>query len=277
MGCHVNLASAHTRPRSTEIYLAALLSIGKGSVYLILSFLFPALMVLLIGVALVEFLISRWVWSLRIESWGVAVGLSIFHIIYPLALPLTVIAFGIIVTLSLLQILVLLQARLKGYYSFTILAKMDPPDQFQISSIQSRMFNLVTVAQLMKALTMFLGAFVLYTYEVTFETLYWYGIPQLPLVLSFASLDLIAAIGFHLSRDWSFQLVLVMAGLGFAETMLAWSVPIILVSIWIITLLAPCWAKWGFYQGLHTRIHRNTQDAPETASKFNLVESDVRP
>ena len=255
MGCHVNLDSAHTRPKSNGIHLASILSLGKGIVYVTLSFLFPEIMGLLLAVALVEFLMARWIWSLRIESWGVAIGISIFHIIYPLALPLSMIGFGIIVGLSLAEILVLIQVRLKGYYSFTTLAKMDPTDLFQIPSIQKRMFNLVTVAQLMKSLAMFLGAFVVYMYDVTIEPLVWYGIPQVPLVLCLAILDFVAAIGFHLSRDWAFQLVLIMAGLGFAETMLAWSFPVILVAVWIITLLAPCWAKWGFYQGLHRRHH----------------------
>jgi hypothetical protein len=206
------------------------------------------------------------VWSLRTEAWGVTVGLGVFHIIYPLALPLSIIGFGIIAGLSILQIVTLIHVRMKGYYRFTLLAKMDPPDQFQITTVQKRMFNLVTVAQLMKALTMYLGALALYSYEISFETLYWYGIPQLPLVLILGTLDLIAALGFHLSRDWAFQLVLIMAGLGFAETMLAWSFPVVLVAVWIITLLAPCWAKWGFYQKLHRRYHSRNSivDSPPT-------------
>ena len=242
-----------------------MLNLGKGSVFVVLSFISPEVMGLLLGVALVEFLMARWIWSLRIESWGVAVGLSIFHILYPLALPVSEIGFGIIVVLSIVGLIVLTQARLKGYYSFTMLVKMDPPDSFQISSIQKRMFNLVTVAQLMKALTMFLGAFVVYSYEVAVEPLSWYGVPLIPLVLSLATLDLVAAIGFHYSRDWAFQLVLLMAGLGFAETMLAWSFPVVLIAIWIITLLAPCWAKWGFYQGLHRRYHSGS-GVPESST-----------
>ncbi len=242
------------------IRIASILSLGKGIVFAILSFVFPEGMVLLLGVGIIEIIIARWIWSLRIEAWGVAVGFSIFHILFPLALPVSAVGFWIIVGLSMSEITFLAQSRLKGYYGFVMLAKMDPPDSFQIVGIQRRMFNLVTIAQLMKTLSMFLGVYAVYSYEATIEPLSWYGVPQVPLVLLLASMDLIATVGFHYSRDWAFQLVLVLAGLGFAETMLAWSVPVMLLAIWIITLLAPCWAKWGFYQGLHRRFHAGSQN-----------------
>ncbi|MDF1538571.1 MAG: hypothetical protein P1Q69_06680 [Candidatus Thorarchaeota archaeon] len=267
MGCHVNLASAHTRPKSAAIRIVSTLSLGKGIVFSILSLIFPEGMVLLLGVGIIEIIISRWIWSLRIESWGVAVGFSIFHILFPLSLPVSTIGFWIIVGLSMLEIAFLAQARLKGYYSFVMLAKMDPPDSFQITGIQRRMFNLVTIAQLMKTLGMFLGAYAVYSYEATVEPLYWYGVPQVPLVLLLAIIDLVATVGFHYSKDWAFQLVLVLAGLGFAETMLAWSVPVMLLAIWIVTLLGPCWAKWGFYQGLHRRVHAGLLTATENHDK----------
>lgn len=274
MGCHVNLASAHTRPKSMAIRFASILSLGKGIVFVILSFIFSEGMGLLLGVGILEIIIARWIWSLRIESWGVAVGFSIFHILFPLALPVSTIGFWIIVGLSIAEIAFLAQARIKGYYSFVMLAKMDPPDAFQIASIQRGMFNLVAIAQLIKTLSMFLGVYVVYSYEVTVEPLLWYGVPQVPLVLLLATLDLLAVIGFRYSKDWAFQLVLVMAGLGFAETMLAWSIPVILLAIWIITLLAPCWAKWGFYQGLHRRYHAASQDIA-TSGTVTPIETEI--
>lgn len=259
MGCHVNIASVHTRPKSISIRIASALGLAKGVMFTAFAFVFPEGLGLLLGLGIIEIIIARWIWSLRIESWGVAVGFSIFHILFPLALPVSATAFLIVIGLSLLEITFLVHARMRGYYSFVLLAKMDPPDTFQVTSIQKRMFNLVTIAQLMKTASMLLGVYVVYSYEVTVEPLFWYGVPQVPLILTLAALDLVAAIGFHFSRDWAFQLVLVMAGLGFAETMLAWSIPVLLLAVWIITLLAPCWAKWGFYQGLHRRFHMNHQ------------------
>ena len=115
-------------------------------------------------------------------------------------------------------------------------------------------FNLVFVTQLVKAVLFFLALLMLVVYEAEYGALDWYGIPLFPLVLSFGLVNLIAAIGFIMGYDWAFHLVLAMAALGLAETVFAAGIPIILLSIWIITLLFPCWAKWVLYSKILHRV-----------------------
>ncbi len=254
MGCYVNIASVQTRAKSKAVMIASLLHIVTGILFIVLSLLFFEILPLFVGVGIIEFIIAKWLWSLRIESWGIATGFSFFHLIYPLALPISIVGFIAITIVSILQLVFLALVRIDGFYSFVHLARVDSVETSEPTSVQKTVFNLVFVAQLIKALFLFWGLLMLYTYESVMGPLDWYGVPLFPLVLLFAILDLIAAIGFLLGQDWAFQLVLIMAALGLAETVLAGAVPILLISVWIITLLLPCWAKWGFYPKVLQRI-----------------------
>ncbi len=259
MGCYVNIASADTRPKTTVVYAAILFRIIIGVVYFGMIFLVdPLFAPIFIGIGILEFTIGWWLWSLRIEAWGVAVGFSLFHILYPLILSVSEIGFVIIGGVVSIEILLLLLARQKGYYNFNTLAMMDPIDSFNASTVQRRMFNLVTIAQLIKGLSMFQGAYVLALYEsASYEMLVWYGYPRVPMVIILGAIDIIAAVSFHLHRDWGFHSILVMAALSFAETVLSFSLMVFLLGIWIITLMMPCWVKWGFYEGLLSRYRKS--------------------
>ncbi|MHA1636732.1 MAG: hypothetical protein ACTSUO_03170 [Candidatus Thorarchaeota archaeon] len=254
MGCYVNIASAQTRVKSRATIIVSLLHVMTGIIFIGLSLVAIEMFVFFTGIGIIEFLIARWLWSLRIEAWGIAVGFSIFHIIYPLALPISIIGFIAIAIVSIVQLVFLAQVRREGFYSFVHLARVDPIETLEPTPVQKTVFNLVFVAQLVKALFVFLGLLMLYSYESVMGPLDWYGIPLFPIVLSFGILDLVAAIGFLLGQDWAFQLVLIMAALGLTETVLAGSAPILLVAVWIITLLLPCWAKWGFYPKVLHRV-----------------------
>ena len=254
MGCYVNIASAQTRVKSRAINIASLLHIVTGIIFIVLSFSYIEIFPLFMGVGVIEFIIARWLWSLRIESWGIAVGFSIFHLIYPLALPISVIGFIAIVIVSIVQLVFLALVRLDGFYSFVHLARVDPIETLEPTSVQKTVFNLVFIAQLVKALFLFLGLLMIYAYESEMGPLDWYGVPLFPLVLLFGILDLIAAFGFVTGQDWAFQLVLIMAALGLVETVLVGAAPILLIAVWIITLLLPCWAKWGFYPKVLHRV-----------------------
>ena len=72
------------------------------------------------------------------------------------------------------------------------------------------------------------------------------------------SADLIAAAGLFAGRDWAFQLTLLMCPVGFVETVLTLSVPVLLISPWIVMLLTTCIAKDGFYYKLQKRRQKSS-------------------
>ncbi|MFW9931067.1 MAG: hypothetical protein ACFFDR_00210 [Candidatus Thorarchaeota archaeon] len=256
MGCYVNFASAETRPRTLELKVIVGLQIVKGIILIVLGASSMVSFPMLLGFAMIELFIAGWLWTLRIEAWGVAVGFSIFHILYPLTLVISQIGFGMILVVIEIELVLLLFVRTKGYYSFDILARMEPMESFEPSTIQRTMFNLVFLAQLIKGALILLGAYSIYTYELLHGSQLWFGFSQVQLALLMGGINIIAAIGFRLYRDLGFQLVLITAALSFAETMLAWSFPVVLIGIWIITLMMPCWVKWAFYSGLLARYRK---------------------
>ena len=260
-GCYVNISSGHTRPKSNTVKLSSIFHIIRGILFIGLGLFAFDWLGFFVGIGVVEFILARWLWSLRIEAWGVATGFSIFHLIYPLALSVSFIGFLSILIVSILALVTLALVRYQGYYSYVELAKIDPVETIQASPIQKSVFNLVIVAQLVKVLFMYLGGMMIASYEAVEEILYWYDFPLLPLVMILGTLDLIAAIGFYRGYDWAFQLLLVMAGLGFAETILAGSIPIVLIAVWIITLMMPCWVKWAFYPKVLHRVKSKKLDS----------------
>ncbi len=59
-------------------------------------------------------------------------------------------------------------------------------------------------------------------------------------------MDIVAAAGLIKGKDWGFHLVTSMAAMGIVETVLSFSGAALLLSVWIVTLLMPCWAKNEF-------------------------------
>lgn len=262
LGCYVNLASSETRPKTLEVRVIVALQVLRGIIFIILGIFSAISLPLFAGIALIDFLLAGWLWTLRIESWGLAVGFSIFYIIYPLSLAVSAAAYLSVLVLVEMELVLLFRVRSKGYYNFNTLSRMEPIDSFNASTIQRTMFNLVIMAQLFKTLFMFFGISAILSYEALYGPQLWFGVPQVPIALILLAIDLIAAFGFILHRDWGFHLILVTAALSFTETVLTWSFPTVLVGIWIITLMMPCWAKWGFYAGL-LRRYRDSREFRE--------------
>jgi len=260
-GCYVNISSGHTRPKSSTVKLSSLIQAIRGVLFIGLGLFAFDWLGLFVGIGVIDFVLARWLWSLRIEAWGVAVGFSIFHLIFPFALSVSLFSYLLTSIVSVLVLITLALVRYQGYYSYVELAKIDPIETLEASPIHKSVFNLVIVAQLVKVLFMYMGGLMIASYEAVEETLYWYDFPILPIVLILGTLDLIAAIGFYRGHDWAFQLLLVMAGLGFAETFFAGSIPIVLIAVWIITLMMPCWVKWAFYPKVLHRVKSKKLDS----------------
>jgi hypothetical protein len=228
-----------------------------------LLFIIPPLFADFTGVAtlvgIVELLIAAWIWSLRIESWGISFGMSLLQILFPMLAWTSPFIHALVLVISASQILMLLKIRREGGYSFLALASVDTAEERKATSIQRNMFNLTVVAQLIKTLFVFLGAVSFLIILGPFEPVPWFGvIPLAPTALLLGLVDLVAGIQLYRGVDWGFHLTLIMAPLSVVETLLTLLQPILLLGIWIAMLVAPCWARDGFYAKLFQRTRSRT-------------------
>ncbi|MFX1368061.1 MAG: hypothetical protein ACFFAY_05635, partial [Promethearchaeota archaeon] len=71
MGCNVPVPIYQLGERGDQILLTSLIQVGRGIIFLGLALSSPMAGISLFVLALIEFLGARWLWSLRIEAWGV--------------------------------------------------------------------------------------------------------------------------------------------------------------------------------------------------------------
>jgi len=205
--------------------------------------------ILAAAIAFCELFVGWWFWSLRMEAYGFAVGLSVSNVIFSVIVlagnPSMVFLVGwcLLAARSLVELSVLVLIQSKGYFSYRLLAIADA-EHIQSATVDRTMFRMVVLAQGLKALFVLLGSYFVY---VIFRSV---GDPVALMYAlgasAFGSLDIVAAAGFIKGRDWGFHLVSSMAVMGIVETVLSFSGAVRLLSVWIVTLLMPCWAKNEF-------------------------------
>ncbi len=254
MGCNVPVPIYQLGKRGDQTLLTSLIQVGRGIIFLGLALSSPMAGFSLFVLALIEFLGARWLWSLRIEAWGVVTGICFFHFLYPIASIILESAGWSILLLCIAQLILLAMARMNGLYSFETIASIDPEPLRIPTAFQRNVFSLVVIAQLFKAgLVLLTGAFMLTFLDPTSNIPWLPFVPVMPLVFFLGIVDSVAALGIFTGRDWAFQLTLLMCPIGFVETILTLSAPVLLISPWIVMLLTTCIAKDGFYFKLQKR------------------------
>lgn len=254
MGCEVQLSTEQPYFRTDFVLLASLIHIVRAIIFIALSIIPNGAHGAVAGIGFIEFVAAWWLWSLKVESWGVSMGISVFHILFPAALGISWLATTIIVLVSFVQCLILGIIRQNGGYSFERIASVDTQERKKLGGLQKNIFSLAVIAQLLKAFFVLLGFVMLFPVLGLDEPIPWLGF--FPVTLSILILgvtDVAAGLGMYLGRDWGYQLTVIMVPVSFVETILTLMAPIFLIGVWILLLLNTCLAKDGFYYKLVER------------------------
>jgi hypothetical protein len=252
MGCEVQLSVEQPYIKTNYVLLNSLLHVVQGIIFLALSFLVTTTTTVLLGIGIVELIVAWWFWSLKIEAWGVSAGMSLFNILFPETLGVSLITGIVIISVSGIQLLILGLIRKDGGYSFVSLANVDTQEIRIPGNLQRRVFGLAVFAQILKAVFVFLGAIILFPVLGFAEPIPWHPIfPAIPAIIIMGTIDMVAGIELYLGKDWAFQLTVIMVPISFIETMLTLFSPIFLIAVWVLFLLITCLAKDGFYYKLN--------------------------
>ncbi|TFG32389.1 hypothetical protein EU528_03520 [Candidatus Thorarchaeota archaeon] len=258
MGCQVQLSVEQPYIRTDYVLLNSLLHVVRGIIFIALSFAVTTTASVLLGIGIVELIVAWWFWSMKIEAWGVSAGMSLFHVLFPETLGVSLIAGAFILVVCGIQFITLGIIRNDGGYSFVRIANVDTQEVRNPGDLQRRVFGLAVLAQLLKSFFVLLGAILLYPILGLSEPIPWLSIvPVIPTIIILGSLDLLAGIAMYLGRDWAFQLTVILVPLSFIETMLTLLSPVFLIAVWILFLLNTCLAKDGFYYKLNHRFRKN--------------------
>ncbi len=254
MECSVNISTFQEWPRSKWLLSVVAMHMTRMVVLVLLTAstilqvsTFPP--TLATALAFCEFFIGWWFRSLRMEAYGFAVGLSVSNVFFAVIV-LTgnpsidlLIGWCLLAAFSCVELLILLLIRSKRYFNYRLMSPAYT-EHIPRSFVNVAMFRMVILAQGLKAFFVLLGSYFVYVISDSlgdpFALMYAIGAGL------FGSLDIVAAAGFVKGRDWGFHLVSSMAVLGIVETVLSFSGPVLLLSVWIVTLLMPCWVKNEF-------------------------------
>ena len=255
MGCNVQISANQPFFRTQEVKATSFLHISRALMLIIIPPIFTDYTFVAALIGVIEIVLAWWVWSLRIESWGLSMGMTLLHILFPMLAWTSPIVHGVMLVLCSAQILLLVKLRLDGGYSYVSLASVDTAETREVGSVQRNMLTLLVVAQMIKTAFVFLGGVSFLIILGPLEPIPWLSpVPLAPTALLLGVLDLIAGIQMYRGIDWGFHLTLIMAPLSVIETLLTLLQPILLVGIWIAMLVLPCWARDGFYAKLFRRI-----------------------
>ncbi|MGY5875495.1 MAG: hypothetical protein RTU30_07100 [Candidatus Thorarchaeota archaeon] len=254
MGCEVNISYPASILNRNRILLVALLHVTRAIVFIAISFTPADVLFIFAWVGLLELLLARWFWSVRMESWGLVMGISLVHILFPATIDISILAFITITTISLLEIVLLGVIRREGAFSYIAMALTEPDQPIEVAPVERTMFNLTILAQVTKVAFVFLGILELSTILNITDPIPWIPfLPLIPFALFLCVIDIVAIIGFIQGRDWAFHLLVIMSCIGFVETVVAWAPMVILIAIWVVMLLMPCWVKNEFYRRVRIR------------------------
>ncbi|MGY5852225.1 MAG: hypothetical protein RTU92_01505 [Candidatus Thorarchaeota archaeon] len=252
--CQVNVSYPASITNHNRTLLISLLHVTRAIVLVAISFTPADVLFIFAWIGLLELLLARWYWSLRMESWGLAMGISLVHILFPATIDISLLAFAAITALCLLEIVLLGVIRREGAFSYVAMALTEPDQPIEVSAVEKKMFDLTILAQVTKVAFVILGIIGLSTIMTITDSIPW--IPFLPLVpfaLFLSLIDIVTIIGFIQGRDWAFHLLVIMSCIGFVETVVAWAPMVILIAMWIVMLLMPCWVKNEFYRRVRIR------------------------
>lgn len=235
-------------PRSRTIDAVLLVHVIRAVILFISAAMFPAVGFVTVTLSLVELFVGFWFWKQRLESWGVAFGLAVSHLLFPWAFYIITEIFILLIVASVIQCALQLLIRLEGHYSFVSISQVQPERSTDPTTLQSIFFNLTIMAQLLKAMFLALNGYLIFLAIGPTEPIPWLEpIPVVPTIAILMLIEVIVALAVFQGREWAFHLMLVLATFSIVEFLLSFSIFVFMLGMWIITLLAPCLAKDGFY------------------------------
>ena len=248
MNCHAEPQAFTSSWRLRPKELAFVMHASRAALFIIVMLLDPGSYFLFIWFSFFELVVARWLWSLRMEAWGIAMGLCFFHLLLPVVSSISIIVSSGIILLSVAEIFLLFLIRKEGYFNFSKLTNYDQDSIKQPMNVQRNVFYLIIIAQFFKAIFVIVGIYIVFYVEGFSGSIPWlFDMPRVPFLLALAGIDSVVILGLYAGKEWAFHITIVMAVVGFVETLFAWMPLIILISVWIIILMLPCWAKDGFY------------------------------
>jgi len=239
-----------------------------------LSFIADDVFMVLAWIGFAEIVVAWWFWNLKMESWGLSVGVCIFQLLFPTTLVISLYGGAIILGATVVQLAVLGLIRLEGGYSYNHLAQLDQADARVATILQNRMYHLAVLAQIMKSLTVLAGGFVSLTYLGWYDPIPWlFPVPLIPVLFICGFTDLLASYGFYTGQDWGFHITVAMVPVSFIETLLTLNSLVFLLGVWTLTILIPCLAKDGFYAKLFNRLRTSTDGHTQEVIKTQKATS----
>ena len=100
--------------RTDKVKAVSFLHILRTVVFLALSFIVDDIFMTLVWIGLAELLVAWWFWGLKMESWGLSMGVCIVHFLFPISLEISLVAGTIILGAAVVQIALLGLIRLEG-------------------------------------------------------------------------------------------------------------------------------------------------------------------
>ena len=248
MSCHTEPESSESLVRLRSRDLAAAMHVTRSVLFIIIILLDPVSNYPFVWFSVFELFVVRWLWSLRMEAWGIAMGMCFFHILLPVVSSISIIVSSGILLLSTAEIIILFLVRREGLFNFSKLQKIEEGSVTRPMAIQRNVFYLFIIAQFFKAIFVIIGTYFVFYVEGFSGTIVWlFNMPRIPLLLVLAGVDSVLILGLFFGKEWGFHTTIIMAVVGFVETLFAWMPWIILISVWIIILSLPCWVKDFFY------------------------------
>jgi hypothetical protein len=254
MGCQVQLSTEQPYFRTNKVKAVSYLHMLRAVVYIALSFVIDDVFMTLVWIGVAELLVAGWFWSLKMESWGLSMGLCVVQFLFPISLGISLIGGFIILGAAVVQMALLALIRGEGGYNFNQLANLDQAETREADLLQRRMFHLAVLAQIMKSLSVLVSGLATLAFLGWLDPILWLApLPLFPVTLLLGMVNLIAGYGFFAGKDWGFHLTIIMVPVSFIETLLTLNGLIFLLGIWILTIMIPCLAKDGFYCKLFSR------------------------
>ena len=202
MDCHSEpqtiVSSWNLRPKE----LAFVMHVSRAALFIMVILLDPVSYLLFAWFAIFELVVARWLWSLRMEAWGIAMGLCFFHFLLPVVSSISIIVSSGILLLSVAEVVLLFLIRREGSFNFSKLVKYDKDSITQPMNIQRNVFYLIIIAQFFKAIFVIVGTYIVFYVEGFSGSIPWlFDMPRVPLLLVLAGIDAAVILGLYSGKE----------------------------------------------------------------------------
>jgi hypothetical protein len=197
--------------------------------------------------AVIDLGIALWCWTRRREAWGIAMGVSLLHILFLDIWYL--ILKAIIVGLTLGVFLLLLSPKVRNEFIVSTIPLQEKREQIDS---HPPIYWAVIVTQAIKATLVTIGGILLLSVygffePPTHESYVWIlYVPFIPVALLMGGLGFFLVTGLYGHKNWGYDVALVVAVLGPFEATLASSILVFYISVCLVLLMLTPQAKTSF-------------------------------